>query len=589
MSAEHIMNQSHIKHQELRNQALNNPEAVLKNKELTPQTNKVTGVETQQFLQSTEVQKLLSQQSDVARQNLMKKSVEFMVEKGQIRNEELEQEINQELNKFFKPNLKMNDETSISKEYLLNQRKETEPNKNEASKFIAAKQHNQNKSNKIKEQRVESYVNEEVSDEADDFVQIKTKQQSKETKQTQTQQSQSLLQQKDVKQYAQLVSQYAINQQPNTKYELKKLQQHLLQRGLTTTQINHMGTKVGQVIKQHMMYDLKQQLINFHMSKGFSKQMQAQESVAFNNSSRLLEQMRSSNRLTTDINDVVDKLRHQAKQDLGNFLFEESAKQFTKHSLGQISLDEFTEELNKLQKAAASAGVNISERDLENKIFSAIDHLGLGEFTKPNTDSNQNQKEPEKIITPEEALDDKLRYLYMIKALHPSLRHKVDIHFKMKKCRNGMIKLGFYTDEKEDALKKQGEFLAATQFKEELCYVFREEATLANLSGSEYGVLRKKKAFYLSQLRKVNHGLKQEEIDKIKEKMYREMYGLIKEEILQLEEIAEVTKHISVTRKLKHLKEVVERITESVQIDDFTDVQQRLIKPKEQSLIDEGV
>ena len=152
-----------------------------------------------------------------------------------------------------------------------------------------------------------------------------------------------------------------------------------------------------------------------------------------------------------------------------------------------------------------------------------------------------------------------------------------------------MIKLGFYTDEKEDALKKQGEFLAAKQFKEELYYVFREEATLANLSGSEYGVLRKKKAFYLSQLRKVNHGLKQEEIDKIKEKMYREMYGLIKEEILQLEEIAEVTKHISVTRKLKHLKEVVERITESVQIDDFTDVQQRLIKPKEQSLIDEGV
>ena len=47
--------------------------------------------------------------------------------------------------------------------------------------------------------------------------------------------------------------------------------------------------------------------------------------------------------------------------------------------------------------------------------------------------SQNKQKEPEKIVTQEEALDDKLRYLYMMKALHPSLRNKIDIHFKVKK------------------------------------------------------------------------------------------------------------------------------------------------------------
>ena len=176
----------------------------------------------------------------------------------------------------------------------------------------------------------------------------------------------------------------------------------------------------------------------------------------------------------------------------------------------------------------------------------------------------------------------------MIKALHPSLRHKVDVHFKMKKCRNGMIKLGFYTEEKEDALKKQGEFLAANQFREEIHYLFREEATLEHLSGAEYGVLRKKKAFYLSQLRKVGHGLNQETIDKIQENMYREMYSLIKEEILQLEEIAEIKQHISVTKRLSHLKKVINRIIETVTIDDYNEMQQKLIQPKNQSLINEG-
>ena len=58
-----------------------------------------------------------------------------------------------------------------------------------------------------------------------------------------------------------------------------------------------------------------------------------------------------------------------------------------------------------------------------------------------------------------------------------------------------MIKLGFYTEEKENNLKKQGEFLQVNQFKEELHFIFWEEATLPNLTGSEYGVLRKKSLY----------------------------------------------------------------------------------------------
>ena len=136
------------------------------------------------------------------------------------------------------------------------------------------------------------------------------------------------------------------------------------------------------------------------------------------------ESLQQNKHLPIDVSQTAEKLKFQAKQDLGNFLYEESVNQFTKQSLGQISLKEFTDELVKLQKATQSAGVDISEKELTEKIFSAIDHLGLAEFTQSNTNSQQQQKEPEKIVTQEEeALDDKLRYLYMMKALHPSLRN----------------------------------------------------------------------------------------------------------------------------------------------------------------------
>ena len=77
--------------------------------------------------------------------------------------------------------------------------------------------------------------------------------------------------------------------------------------------------------------------------------------------------------------EILAKLQHQAKQDLGNFLYEESIHQFTKQSW-PISLKEFTDELIRLQKAAQSAGVVISEKDLTDRICAAIDHLGLGDL-----------------------------------------------------------------------------------------------------------------------------------------------------------------------------------------------------------------
>ena len=164
----------------------------------------------------------------------------------------------------------------------------------------------------------------------------------------------------------------------------------------------------------------------------------------------------------------------------------------------------------------------------------------------------------------------------MMKALHPSLRNKMNIFFKMQKCRNGMIKLGIHTNDRESDLQKQGEFLAASKFKEQLISLFREEATLESLSGPEYKIIRKTKHF-LAQLHKIGHPMKTNDIERIKQDMYQETYGLIKEEILQLEQMSEVTQHVSITKKLSHYKKIISRITEEVPIFDNLKNQNELV------------
>ena len=590
MNSEHVTNQRQFHQQNKEAAAMASLNKL--SKELNQQ--KIDGVLPKKNNDDTIIQQLLSQQpqqSEDVKKDLTKKSIQHMMESGQIQNAELEEEINREMDRYFNPKFQANDEASVSSEYARSQKDESElfedPSEIIQAKVGAKKSTERKNENKIKKDTFE--VTDESPEDDKDTVKLKTTKPTNEKKETEQKKlNQQQINQQELKEYAKSMSKFALNQDPNTKQALEKQQQQLLKKGVTPNDIKQMSSKVAQVIKQHMVYDLKQKLINFHMSKGSSKQEHIQQSLSFNSSSKMLESLQQNKHLPIDVSQTAEKLKFQAKQDLGNFLYEESVNQFTKQSLGQISLKEFTDELVKLQKAAQSAGVDISEKELTEKIFSAIDHLGLAEFTQSNTNSQQQQKEPEKIVTQEEALDDKLRYLYMMKALHPSLRNKIDIHFKVKKCRNGMIKLGFYTEEKENNLKKQGEFLAANQFKEELHFIFREEATLPNLTGSEYGVLRKKKAFFISQLRKVNHGLNNEELLRIKENMYREMYGLMKEELLQLEEMAEIHQHVSISRKIKHLKKVIERIKDEVPVYDFQDNIKNLVAPIKSPSINEG-
>tara|TARA_A100001015_G_scaffold274948_1_gene331782 strand:- start:5498 stop:7270 length:1773 start_codon:yes stop_codon:yes gene_type:complete len=589
MSAEHITNQTHL------NKILREESAQIiatklsKDLDQENKQQKVPKIETNDLTDLNNVQRLLSQQSEQTKQHITKKSLESMQHNGHIHNAELEDEINRELTKFFEPKTSIQDKTTLSKEYYQNNDIENAKESVKDNRLLdqlAGSKAQQKDTKKVKEDAFNALTQDTQEDNFDEVL-LKHKQQSNDSNNVKEKRM-TLLNQRDLKEYAKQLTKFALTSDPNAKQAIEKQKQTLMQKGLSINDINFMASKIGQVMKQHMVYDLKQQLINVHMSKGFSKQEHLQYNLQFNSASTHLEGLKNQGRLNADLSDTVNQLRHQAKQDLGNFLYEESVNQFTKQTLGQMSLQKFTEELVKLQKAAQSAGVDISEKELTEKIFSAIDNLGLAEFSRPDTNSKNQQKQPERFITQEEALDDKLRYLYMIKALHPSLRHKIDTHFKMKKCRNGMIKLGFYTEEKEHHLKKQGEFLAANQFKEELGFLFREEATLPHLTGAEYGVIRKKKAFFLSQLRKVDHGMNANEIDRMKQNMYREMYGLMKEELLQLKEMAEIRKHVGITRKVKHLQEVVKRIQETIPVHDFKSNIHKLIAPVNNQTINEG-
>ena len=86
----------------------------------------------------------------------------------------------------------------------------------------------------------------------------------------------------ELKQLATMVSKYALSQDSNIKQQIEKKQQQLSKQGVSQKDIHFVTAKVGLLIKEHMVYDLKRKLINLHMANGFSKQEHIQRSLDFN-------------------------------------------------------------------------------------------------------------------------------------------------------------------------------------------------------------------------------------------------------------------------------------------------------------------
>ena len=398
MSSEHIVNQHQIQNQ--RKEQMDEAAALKHISKDLKQTNNETIVKpiANDTLDATNIQKLLSHQSDQTKQAILKKSYDYILQNNPI-NEGLQEELNKEIDHYFKTP-SSSDQTSVSDEYKeATSRKTDDPARRQAL-TKGASNTIQSKNNQKRNNQVQANPNRHTEEETDDPLLNHKKLYETTTKKTQQQlrqetahrQPNQSLQQQDVKEFAKLVSKYALNQNPKTKQQMDQLQQQLLKKGVSQSEIVHMSAKVGQLVKQHMMYDLKQKLINYHMTKGFTTQDKASAKFEFNTLANQLHDLQAKGALNKSIHNAVEHLQHQAKQDLGNFLYEESINQFTKHSLGQISIDEFTEQLLKLQKAANSAGVHFSEQELSNRITAAIDHLGLSEFTAPDPDSENPEK-----------------------------------------------------------------------------------------------------------------------------------------------------------------------------------------------------
>lgn len=398
----------------------------------------------------------------------------------------------------------------------------------------------------------------------------------------------SLSNQKElVQSFASALSSYVSSKDPSQKQRMDAIKKELQREGVSQSQINTMESSVGKALKQNYVAQMKSNLLKHFFTKvkdddKFSKLDDYATQLTYYETAAELKEAQKQGLLKSPISDVMESLRKEIRQEFEGFMFDEAAESFSRTALGQSGLDDFTKELQQLQKLAQNVGVEVNEQELSSRIKRSIDDLGLEEFVPPDTGRNvdtgdgsghpgqgqQQQQEDTSYVSLEEQLEDQLRSLYMMRALTGSFQKKMDISFKMRKLKNGLIKLGVVVGDMDKRLESEGVFLAQMKLLGKLKDTFREQATLEKLSGPVYQIIKKRRAVIVKHLRKTGYKLNKEKLTKYRDDANAEIYPMLKEQMKQAEMMLEVRQSAGNSRKYQFLLGVLERLRSETKIMD---------------------
>ncbi len=238
--------------------------------------------------------------------------------------------------------------------------------------------------------------------------------------------------------------------------------------------------------------------------------------------------------------EITDEAVAQARSELRAFIPEELENQLIKATLTQ---SEKFDDVVKLLKVAKQADFD-AEKWINEVWPGRKEHQGLYVMDVPaeavglnvnvkndQTDARNDRGKYEYKVEDEQDLAlNRLRSLYMQMALGSQLTNRVATFFKMRKLKNGLIKLGVFTDQVDEKLQREGRALAKMKTIEMLEEGLHEEATFFD-QGTAQSLVERKVKNCLKNLEKLGVTLSESEFGSLKSKAQKKILEIAKHEL----------------------------------------------------------
>ncbi|MFH1683436.1 MAG: hypothetical protein ABIA67_00990 [Candidatus Margulisiibacteriota bacterium] len=375
----------------------------------------------------------------------------------------------------------------------------------------------------------------------------------------------------DVKEYIGAYSQMLVNGGAEAKKKMDALEDRLLnEKSISLKDLKGLKVQVansvrGEIARQIKNSYLKQVLAQTNSIESLIAKKETQGNIFFGESKAKLGGFGFGG-YHGNMQGTVDA----AKRDVGELLKDFVDDALTGELMKQvISKDEgegkkAIEELLELGKK-----IGFDAQEFVNKLPKLKEHLGLNpvisfEYAGAGADANSDQREQHHYqYTAEEEKDvltDKLRALYMRRAVHGDMRTVLETQFKMIKTKNGLIKLGV---KNFDQVQVEGKACAKIKLLNMLQEAFEERATYAKLKGEAWQMTERKIKTVLRNLENLGIQLTQIELEQIRDKANDKMFREAEHEFTLINTAIEAQGEIAyLTNKRMTVAGILERLAE---------------------------
>lgn len=375
-----------------------------------------------------------------------------------------------------------------------------------------------------------------------------------------------------IKEYVGLYSQMLVSGGTEVKKKLEQVETRLLkEEGIQLKDLQSLKVRVANSVRSEIMRQIKQAFLKQVLAKGKSLEwlVSKKETQNFIDYAFINDRIGGYDfgGLENHLQGAVDRVQEETYRELREFVKEGLMEKVVEKAMGKEG-KEIEKDIEELLKLGQKVGFNVQE--FTAKIPKVIDNLGLApaiefEFVAGGSSmgDNDNRRGHNYRYTPEEEkeiLTDKLRALYLRRAVYGDVRTILETQFKIVKLKNGLIRLGF---KNFDEVEAQGKALAKVKLFEMLREAFEERATYAKLSGEAWKMTERKIKTILRNLENIGVTLSQAELDLIRDRANEKMYREAEHELALIETAIKVRGEIAfLTNRKKMVLEIMDRISQ---------------------------
>ncbi|MBI5399354.1 hypothetical protein HZB07_01875 [Candidatus Saganbacteria bacterium] len=375
--------------------------------------------------------------------------------------------------------------------------------------------------------------------------------------------------QSDVKEYLAAYSQTLVCGGQEAKRKMEQLEKKLLaEHEMNYKDVKNLKLQAANSIRGEVALQVKDAYLNLILAKSKSMEWliaksETQDLLFFAEKKMNLGGHRFGN-YKGGLQGVVN----EAKEDIHGLLRDFVDDALTGEVIKKVTSDDpaKTEKaIDELLKLGTKVGYDVQQ--FMEKLPKLTDNLGLNlliytEYidTGTGTSSDQKQRHQYQYTVQEEKdiLTDKLRALYMRRAVYGDARTLLETQFKMIRSKNGLIKLGVSNF---DRIEKEATACAKIKLFEMLREGFEERATYAKLEGAAWQMTERKLKTVLRNLDKIGVSLSQIELDQIRDKANEKMFREAEHEFSLLNTAIEAQGEMAfLTNKRKLINGMLERV-----------------------------